>query len=135
MTTRPSNSLKPLPFPPLPLRLQPKDAKYILENLAEGIDTNDLHLLTTTIERGLSQTPPLQHKTMEEAKTMVEAHKRTQRAQPRPRGTSLDSLHRSSVETDEPEQAATQPTRPVGRRPRPRKLVRTTLRPTCLSSA
>ena len=47
----------------------------MLENLAEGIDTDDLGLLTTTIERGLSQTPPLQHKTMEEAKTMVEAHK------------------------------------------------------------
>ena len=107
MTSRPSNSLRPLPFPPPPLRLQPKDAKYILENLAQGIDTNDLHLLTTTIERGLSQTPPLQHKTMEEAKTMVEAHKRKQRAPTRPRGTSLDAVS-VSLQAHGPKQNATQ---------------------------
>ena len=43
---------------------------------------------------------------MEEAKTMVEAHKRKQRAPTRPRGTSLDAVS-ASLQTDGPKQNAT----------------------------
>ena len=53
------------------------ESRELLQHLDEALNADDPAMLTEAIKRGLRQVPPLQHGTMEEAKTaLVETHKR-----------------------------------------------------------
>ena len=53
------------------------ESRELLQHLDEALNSDNPAMLTEAIKRGLRQVPPLQHGTMEEAKTaLVETHKR-----------------------------------------------------------